>query len=367
MKAAVLREPGALLQVEDVDLTPPGPGQVRVRIAASGLCRSDVSVQDGTIPQALPTVLGHEGAGVVVELGPGVTSLATGDHVVLSWLAPCRHCAFCLEGRAELCEHGMDHAFAGPYGTIGGEAVWAAFGTGTLAEETVVPAAAAIRIDPAFSLELAALLGCAVVTGVGAVIRTAGVAPGETVAVVGCGGVGLSAIQGARLAGAAAVIAIDVIGAKLEMARANGASHTLDASQGDPVAAVRELTGGRGVDHAVEVVGSSSSISQAYALARRGGTVTVVGAGAFDDAVTLPAMSLMVDAKRIQGCVYGGTDPARDIPQMVALAQRGTLELDRLVTERIRLADVNDAVAALNAGAVARSLVVFPAPVGAGA
>ncbi len=360
MRAAVFREVGAPLQVEDVVLAPPGEGMVAVRLTASGVCHSDVSLQDGTMPQAAPAVLGHEGAGVVIDLGPGVTSLAVGDHVVLSWVAPCRRCFFCLAGRAELCEHGMDHAFAAPYGTANGEPVWCGLGTGTFAEETVVPEAAAIRIDPDLPLELAALLGCAVVTGVGAVVNTAGVSPGDTVAVIGCGGVGLAAVQGARLAGAARIIAVDRVAAKLDVAVANGATETVDAFAGDPVVAVRELTGGRGVDHAVEVVGRSSTIEQAYAMARRGGTVTVVGAGAADDRVSIPAMNLMAEAKRVEGCVYGRTDPARDIPRVVALARAGALDLERLVTRRIALDDINDAIQAMLAGEVARSLIVFP-------
>ncbi len=356
----MLRRAGAPLQVEEVVLAPPGEGMVAVRVAASGVCHTDLLLQEGSIPQPTPAVLGHEGAGVVSEVGPGVTNLAAGDHVVLSWVAPCRSCFFCLAGRPELCEHGMDHAWASPRGTSDGEAVWLALGTGTFAEETVVPAAAAIPIDRDFPLDVAALIGCAVVTGVGAVVNTARVAPGHTVAVMGCGGVGLAAVQGARLAGAATIIAIDRGAAKLDGAVANGATETVDAAAADPVTAVRQLTGGRGVDHAVEAVGRSSTIGQAYAMARRGGTVTVVGAGAFDDLVSIPAMNLMVDAKRIEGCVYGGTDPARDIPRAVALARAGALDLERLVTRRIALDDVNEAFQAMRVGEGARSLIVFP-------
>ena len=359
MRAAVLRQSGKPLAIEDVELLPVGPGAVRVRLAASGVCHSDLSLQTGDIPQAVPAVLGHEGAGIVIETGEGVDAVSPGDHVVLSWVVPCRGCFFCLAGRAELCEHGIDHAFAGPYGTAGGDPVMCGLGTGTFAEETVVPAGAAIRIDSAFPLDLAALVGCAVVTGVGAVINAAAVRPGETVAVVGCGGVGLAAIQGARLSGASAIIAVDRVPAKLDMARANGATHVVDASATEPVGAVREITSGRGADHALEVVGLSSTITQAYGMARRGGTVTVVGAGGFTDMVALPAMNLMVDAKRLQGTVYGGTDPARDIPRMIELASTGALDLRQLVTRQIRLDEINDAFRAMLAGEVARSLIVF--------
>jgi S-(hydroxymethyl)glutathione dehydrogenase/alcohol dehydrogenase len=358
MRGAVLRAANEPLTIEEVELVPPGPGQVRVRIAASGVCHSDLSLLDGSIPQPVPAVLGHEGAGVVTETGPGVTSPAVGDHVILSWIAPCRSCAMCLRGQPTLCERGMEHAFAGPYGTANGDPVMAALGTATFAEETVVPAAAAIVIPSEFPLELASLVGCGVVTGVGAVVNTARVAPGDTVAVLGCGGVGLAAIQGARLSGASRIIAIDRIAAKLDMARDNGATDVVDASSSDAVAAVRELTGG-GTDHAVEVVGSSATISQAYAMARRGGALTIVGAGKFDDVVSFPVLGLMVDAKRVQGSVYGGADPPRDFARMLALHDAGQLELDRLVTRRIALDDVNDAFRAMTAGEVARSVIVF--------
>lgn len=331
---------------------------MRVRLAASGVCHSDLSVRDGSLPALLPAVLGHEGSGVITEVGDGVERLAVGDHVVLSWVVPCRQCRPCLAGQPELCEHGIDHAFADPYGTVDGDPVYCGFGTGTFAEETTVPAGAAIRIDPAFPLELAALAGCAACTGVGAVVNAAEVRPGDTVAVVGCGGVGLAAVQGARLAGASAIVAVDRVAAKLAMALDNGSTATVDASVGDPVDAVRSLTGG-GVDHAIEVVGSSSTIRQAYDMARRGGTVTVVGAGRFDDPVAFPALGLMADGKRLQGTVYGGTDPARDLPRLLAAAATGAIDLARLVTARIGLDDVEDAFRAMLAGEGARSLIVF--------
>jgi S-(hydroxymethyl)glutathione dehydrogenase/alcohol dehydrogenase len=331
---------------------------VEVRVAATGVCHSDLSVRDGTIPQRVPAILGHEGAGIVTARGPGVTHLDVGDHVVLSWVVPCRQCAFCLGGQVELCEHGIDHHFGAPHGTVHGDAVFAAFGTGTFAESTVVPAGGAIRIDPGFPRVLAALIGCAVVTGVGAVVNVARIAAGDTVAVVGCGGIGLSAIQGARLVGASRIVAVDRVDAKLELALANGATDAVSAND-DPVAAVHRMTGGRGVDHAVEAVGSARTIAVAYAMARRGGTVTVVGAGAFDDPWSIPAMHAMVDAKRVQGCVFGGTDPARDIPRMVALAQRGALDLERLVSRRIALEQADEAFAAMVTGQTARSLIVF--------
>ena len=319
----MLHEVGAPLVLEDVELAAPGPHAVRVRLVASGVCHSDLSLQNGTLPQPLPAVLGHEGAGVVEAVGHEVTALAPGDHVIISWVSPCRRCFFCLHGQATLCERGIDHAYAGPYGTCRGEPVMCGLGTGTFAAETVVPETAAVRIDPSVPLDVAALIGCGVATGVGAVVNTARVEPGASVAVVGCGGVGLSVVQGARLAGAARVIAVDTVASKLEMARANGATDVVEASGGDPVERVRALTEGRGADHAFEVVGLSTTIIQAYAMAWRGGHVTVVGAGGFDDLVSISAMALMADAKTLRGSVYGSTDPQRDFPRLVELQQRG--------------------------------------------
>lgn len=357
MKAAVLEKVGDPLLVEDVELKSVGPGEVRVRLAASGVCHSDLSIQDGTIPQPTPVVLGHEGAGVVVEAGEGVTEPQPGDHVIVAWVVPCRRCSFCLRGEPSLCEHGMDHAFAGAYGTWRGSPVVAGLGTATFGEETVVPAGAAVRVDPDLPLELAALIGCGVVTGVGAVLNTARVSPGSSVAVVGCGGVGLSAVQGARLAGAEPIVAVDRVEEKLEVARACGATDVVVADE-DAVASVQAVTGG-GADHAFEVVGSAATISLAYAMARRGGTVTVVGAGRFDEQVSFPVMGLMVDSKRVQGCVYGATDPRRDFPRMAAFALSGALDLEALVTRRIRLEEVNDALADMGSGRGARSVIVL--------
>lgn len=359
MKAAVLRKAGAPLEMDDITLEPLPAGYVRVRLAASGVCHSDLSIQDGTIPHPTPVVLGHEGAGVVEEIGPDVSAVAPGDHVVLSWVVPCRRCFFCLGGQPTLCEHGMDHAFAGAYATCRDEQLWCGLGTATFGEATMVPEHAAIRIDPSFPLDLAALVGCGVLTGVGAVINTARVTPGSTVAVIGCGGVGLSAIQGAHLSGASQVIAVDRIPAKLAMATENGATDTVDASASDPVAAVRELTGGRGADYSFEVVGLSATIAQAYAMARRGGTVTVVGAGRFDDQVSFGAMNLMYDAKRLLGSVYGSADPERDIVRLLGLVEAGSLDLNRLVTRRIGLEQINEAFQAMVDGDVARSVVIF--------
>ena len=350
MRAVVLREVGRPTAVEEVALRPLGAGEVRVRIVASGVCHTDLSVRDGSMPALLPCTLGHEGAGIVAEVGEGVTTVSVGEHVVLTWNVPCRSCPHCLRGDAQLCTHGLDHAVGEPYAQSAGGPVWPSMGAGTLAEQTLVPAAAVVPVDPALRLDHAALLGCAVTTGVGAVLRTAAVRPGESVLVVGCGGVGLAAIQGARLAGAGQIVAADRVAAQLPAAVASGATDTVDAGAVDLATAVRDLTGGQGVDHAIEVVGKPATIRAAYDATRRGGAITVVGAAGIEDTVTFPALSLMADGKTIRGSVYGATDPARDIPVLAQLALRELLDLEALVTRRSSIDDVEAAFADMSAG-----------------
>ncbi len=244
VRAAVLREVGAPFEVEEITLEPVGPRDVRVRMAASGVCHSDLSVQNGTIPFIFPTVLGHEGAGVVAEIGSDVTRVKEGDHVVLTWMPPCRNCFWCLAGQPMLCNTGMGESLGGPYASVGGTKLIRGLGTATFAEQTLVPEFQVVPVDRAAPLELAALVGCALSTGIGAVWHTAAIEPGSTVAVIGCGGVGLSVIQGARLAGASIIVGVDHMGAKLAAARSVGATDTVNSSSGDAVAAVQALTGG---------------------------------------------------------------------------------------------------------------------------
>lgn len=357
-RAAVLREVGGPFVVEEIDLADPGPNDVRVRLAASGVCHSDLSVQNGSIPFMFPTVLGHEGAGVVEEVGPAVTRVKPGDHVVLTWMPPCRYCFWCLAGQPMLCANGLAAALGGQYATVGGTPLVRGLGTATFAQHTLVPEGELVAIDPAVPLDLAALVGCALSTGVGAVWNTAQVAPGSSVAVIGCGGVGLSVVQGARLAGATTIVAVDPVASKLEMAKSFGATATVDGA-GDVVEGVREATGGRGADYVFEVVGRAATIKTAFASTRRGGTVVLVGAGSPAEQVTFSAMDLFVDAKTIKGCVYGSTDPDRDFPVLVELVRSGAIDASAMVTRRIGLDDVNDACAAIEAGTVARSVIVF--------
>jgi S-(hydroxymethyl)glutathione dehydrogenase / alcohol dehydrogenase len=364
MKAVVLREVGQPSAVEEITLRATGPTEVAVRLVASGVCHTDLSVRDGAMPALLPCTLGHEGAGIVTEVGDDVTNVETGDHVVLTWNVPCRSCPHCMRGDAQLCPHGLDHAFGQPYAHSDAGPVWPSMGAGTLAEQTLLPAAAVVPVDRSLRLDHAALLGCGVTTGVGAVLRTAGVRPGQSVLVIGCGGVGLAAIQGARLAGAAPIIAADRVASQLPAATANGATDTVDAGEADIATAVRDLTGGDGVDHALEVVGKPAAMRAAFDATRRGGMVTMVGAAGIEEMVTFPALSLMADGKTIRGCVYGASDLPRDIPVLADLARRGLLDLESLVTRRIGIDGVGAAFADMNAGRGARSVVCFDMPAG---
>lgn len=359
MKASLLRAPGRELELVEVELDDLAPDQVRVRMVASGVCHSDLSVITGTLPHPTPCVLGHEGAGVVEEVGPAVTRVRPGDHVILSWNPACRECVWCRADQPFLCEQGLMDAFAAPYGTVDGEPVFRGMTTGTFGEMTQILEKAVVPIPDDVPFEIAALIGCAVTTGVGAVINTAGVTPGAGVAVVGCGGVGLSVIMGAVVAGASTVVAVDLSPERLELAADLGATDTVRAGDGDPVEAVRALTGGVGVDHAFEVVGRSRTIRHAYDMARRGGTCTLVGAGSADDEIGFDAMELFFTGKRILGCVYGSSDPPRDFPRLIELHRSGRLPLDRLITERIGLDGIGDAFAAMEAGRGARSVVVL--------
>ncbi|WP_426506080.1 Zn-dependent alcohol dehydrogenase [Dactylosporangium sp. McL0621] len=356
-RAAVMRALDGPLAVEDIELNPTGPGQVRVRLAAAGVCHSDLSLANGTLRQPFPAVLGHEGAGVVVETGAGVTGLAPGDHVVLNWSPPCRACWFCEHGEPYLCVH-ADDARGVPFATVAGEPVYAGLGTGAFAAETVVGAHACIPVPDDIPLAEAALLGCAVLTGVGAVTNAARVRPGQTVVVVGLGGVGLAAIQGARLAGAEAIIAVDPAPAKEALALSLGATHYL-APHAGLAKEIRALTGGLGADHAIECVGRGETIRAAWSATRRGGTATVVGLGSAQDPVTFNALEVAFFARTIVGCMYGSTDPAVDVPILLEHYRAGRLDLAALVSDEVELADVGEAFSRMRAGQGARTLVRF--------
>jgi S-(hydroxymethyl)glutathione dehydrogenase / alcohol dehydrogenase len=365
MKAAVCHQRDQPLRVEEVTLEGPGPGEVAVRLAASGVCHSDLSAVSGVLPVKLPAILGHEGAGTVEAVGEGVRGLAPGDRVVLSWVTPCGSCFFCRRGQPNLCDVGerINRTHRMPDGTtrarLGGRELQVVSALGTLAERAVVPAAAAVKLPGDVALDRAALLGCSVMTGVGAVLNTARVAPGSAVAVFGAGGVGLNAVQGAVLAGAERVVAVDTNPQKLALAESFGATHTVDASGRDPVAAVRELTAGRGADYAFEAIGRKATIEQAYAATRRGGTCVVIGIGSREESVALSPFFLPILEKRLVGSWYGGADVHRDFPRLLEFWRQGRLKLDALVTRTYALEEVNEAFSALADGRNARGLVVF--------
>lgn len=354
--AVVLREVGAPMRPEPITLRAPGDGEVLVRIAAASLCHSDLSLATGVLTQALPAVLGHEASGVVEALGPGVDGLAVGDPVLLLWNPPCRACWFCEHGEPHLCEHAADRAGT-PYGwDADGRPLYPGLSTAAFARHTVVAAGACYRLPADIPLDLAALLGCAVTTGVGAVLNTAGVRAGESVVVVGLGGVGLAAVSGARIAGADPIIAVDTIEDKLATARAFGATHGFPAGRAvrDQV---RELTGGRGADHVFDCVGLARTIKDSWRLARRGGAVTVVGIGSRAEVVEFSSLELFHFARRILPCMNGSLDAERDMPAYVERVRGGELDLRAMISREVDLAGVQAGFDDLAAGRVIRVLV----------
>lgn len=358
-RAAVLTEAPGDLAILDVTIDDPAPHEVLIRTAAAGVCHSDLHFMQGVMPHPLPTVLGHEAAGVVEAVGSAVTTVTPGDHVVTCLSVFCGRCGFCLSGRPALCEkQGLARpAGAAPRITLDGQPVTQFLNLSSFSEYALVHQNAVVAIDPQMPLSVASLLGCGVLTGIGAVLRTANVRPGETVAVIGCGGVGLSAIQGADLVSAGRIIAIDTDPSKFEYARTFGATDCIDANDGDVVARVQELTGG-GVDHAFEAVGLPATTEQAFAMTRRGGDCTIVGMIAPGAQVTLPGIAFMTE-KRVQGTQIGSNQFITDIPRLVDLYLRGRLKLDALVSGTCGLDEINDAYQRLSGGGVARQLITF--------
>jgi alcohol dehydrogenase len=370
IRAAVLETMGAPppyatsrpLRVQEVDLDPPGPGEVLVRIAAAGLCHSDLSVINGDRPRPLPMVLGHEAAGIVEELGPGVDDLARGDHVVLVFVPACGHCLPCMEGRPALCEPG---AAANGAGTLlsgarrlrrDGEAIHHHVGVSAFAEYATVSRRSLVKIDPDLPLEEAALFGCAVLTGAGAVINTAGVRPGQTVAVVGLGGVGLCTLLAAVASGAREIVAVDLLPEKLAFARQLGATATFDAREERVAEAIREATKG-GVDVAFELAGSAKALELAWAITRRGGTTITAGLPHPSARLPVPVVQLVAEERALKGSYIGTAVPARDVPRLIALYRRGRLPVDRLMSGRLRLDEINEGFDRLARGEVIRQIV----------
>jgi S-(hydroxymethyl)glutathione dehydrogenase/alcohol dehydrogenase len=358
--AAVLHDFRAPLVVQEVELDPPQAGEVLVRMAASGVCHSDLHVAQGVHPTELPVVLGHEGAGVVEQVGPGVSGLESGDHVLLTWLPYCGHCRQCVRGWPNRCENTAWYDATLEDGTCrfhsGGKPIHH-YNTSSFAERSVVPARTAVKIDPRLPLTELALMGCAVMTGVGAALNTARVRPGDTVAVVGCGGVGLNVIQGARIAGATTIVAVDVVPAKLELARELGATAVVQAGAEDPVDAVRTYVP-HGADHAFEALGRPETIELALALTGRGGQTVLIGMAPPDARVNLDPLTMTLEERCVRGSWYGSCVPLRDIPLLVDLYRDGRLRLEPLITA-CKLEDVNEAFARMEAGDGARRVIVY--------
>ncbi|MFI7018117.1 Zn-dependent alcohol dehydrogenase [Streptomyces sp. NPDC050164] len=358
VRAAVLPAVGSPLEITGIDLPDPGPGQVRVRLAAAGVCHSDLSLSNGTMRVPVPAVLGHEGAGTVVAVGEGVTHVAPGAGVVLNWAPSCGTCHACSLGEVWLCANALGGAADVYARTTEGTDLHPGLNVAAFAEETVVSASCVLPAPDGVPLTDAALLGCAVLTGYGAVHHSAQVRPGETVAVFGVGGVGLAALQAARIAGASKIVAVDVSAGKEELARTAGATDYVLASE-NTAREIRALTGRQGVDVAVECVGRAVSIRTAWDSTRRGGRTTVVGIGGKDQQVTFNALEIFHWGRTLTGCVYGNSNPAEDLPVLAGHVRAGRLDLTALVTERISLEGIPAAFENMLAGKGGRALVVF--------
>lgn len=357
MQAAILTELNKDLQIrDDVEVFGLGPKDVRIQIKASGVCHSDVSAQNGTIPTGTPCVLGHEGAGVVKEVGAAVSSVAPGDHVILSFVPACNNCKPCFRHQSYLCEAGMAQATAAHF-KIDGKPVTGMTGLGTFSEELIIGEAGVVKIPNDVPLDIAALIGCGVTTGVGASINSAQVTPGSSVVVFGAGGVGISAIQGARIAGASAILAVDMMPNKLEQAKHFGATHvtTPDGLE----SAKQAITGGEGFDFALECIGNPATIRATYDAARRGGKAVIVGVGRIEQMVQFSAFELFFGDKTLRGSIYGSSNVRTFMPELLALWKAGKLDLESMITRRIKLAEVNDAFRAMQAGEVIRSVIDF--------
>jgi len=353
------------LSIEEVELRPPGPGEILVRMGAAGLCHSDLSVINGDRPRPTPMALGHEAAGIVEALGPGVDDLKKGDHVVLVFVPSCGHCNPCAEGRPALCEPG---AAANTAGTLlsgerrifrtDGKPVNHHMGCSAFAEAAVVSRRSAVKIDPELPLDEAALFGCAVLTGVGAVVNTGQVRAGSTVAVIGLGGVGLASVLGADASGARAVVAIDLSDEKLALAKNLGATHTFNASDPDLVQKVKDATKG-GVDYAIEMAGSVRAFETAYKITRRGGTTITAGLPPPTATWAMPSTNLVAEERTIKGSYIGTCVPSRDLPRYIDLYRQGKLPVNKLMTGRLKLEQINEGFDLLHEGKAVRQVLTF--------
>ena len=357
VRGVIARQKGAPVTVEPVLVPDPGPGEVLVRVQACGVCHTDLHYREGAINDDFPFLLGHEAAGLVEKAGPDAGGLAVGDFVIIAWRAPCGSCRSCLRGRPWYC-------FASKNATQSmtlkdGTPLSPALGIGAFAELTLVDAAQAVKVDPGARPEAAGLVGCGVMAGLGAALNTGGVSRGDSVAVIGCGGVGDAAIAGARLAGAHTIIAVDVDDRKLAWAREFGATHTINATRSDPVEGIKALTGGNGVNVAIDAVGTPKTYEQAFYARDLAGTVVLVGVPSLEMKIELPMLEVFGRGGSLKSSWYGDCLPTRDFPMMIDLYLQGRLDLDRFVSETISLDDVESSFHKMERGEVLRSVVVF--------
>ncbi|HET8642035.1 MAG TPA: S-(hydroxymethyl)mycothiol dehydrogenase [Pseudonocardiaceae bacterium] len=357
VRAVVARAKGAPVSIETVLVPDPGPGEALVAVAACGVCHTDLHYREGGINDDFPFLLGHEAAGTVEAVGPDVTSVAPGDFVILNWRAVCGECRSCRRGRPWYCF--ATHNASQPMTLPDGTRLSPALGIGAFAEKTLVAAGQCTKVDPAAPAAVAGLLGCGVMAGLGAAVNTGGVGRGDSVAVFGCGGVGDAAIAGSVLAGATTVVAVDVDDRKLAWAKELGATHTINSTQRDPVEAIRELTGGNGVDVAIDAVGLPEVFTQAFYARDHAGTAVLVGVPHPDATLTLPFIDLFSRGGAVRSSWYGDCLPERDFPTFIALFRQGRLPLDRFVSETIGIDGVEQAFDRMHRGEVLRSVVLF--------
>ncbi len=364
-RAAIQYAPGEPIRVEEIELDAPKEHEVQVRMVAAGVCHSDYHVVTGELPAYLPMALGHEGAGIIEAVGPGVTNYKVGDHVVLSFMPSCGVCPACTSGHSNLCDKGTRSA-AGALldGTFrmhkDGQNIGQFCFVSTFSEHTVVPDISLVPISEHYPLNRAVLVGCGVLTGVGSVIHRARVAPGSSVLVVGCGGVGSNVVQGAALAGAHMIIAVDIHDFKLEKARELGATHTINSREADPLVQIRQLTGGSGVDYAFDAIALSETTALAYKAVAKNGTLVIVGlAPATQQSLPIAPLNMVLTQKAVLGVLYGDARPRNDIPTMLKMYESGKLKLDELVTQTYTLDQINEAYADMIAGKIIRGVIEF--------
>ena len=357
VKGVTARSKGAPVTVEEILVPDPGPGEALVRVKACGVCHTDLHYREGAINDEFPFLLGHEASGTVEKVGDGVTNVEPGDFVIIAWRAPCGRCRSCLRGRPWYCFDSMNAAQK--MTLADGSPLSPALGIGAFAELTLVHAGQAVKVDPAASPAAAGLVGCGIMAGLGAAVNTGGVTRGDSVAVFGCGGVGDAAIAGSRLAGAHTIIGVDIDDRKLEWARDFGATHTINSTQSDPVEAIRQLTGGNGVDVAIEAVGNPVTYEQAFYARDHAGTVVLVGVPSPDMTIELPMLEVFGRGGALKSSWYGDCLPTRDFPMFIDLYLQGRLDLDRFVSETIGLDEVEEAFHKMERGEVLRSVVMM--------